>query len=886
MGANQSRKLMLQPTTTRTMAEGNPTVVAASSIQELPDSLLMEIILRLPSMKFAIQCQLVCKNWHSLISTPFFLKSLKDRLLARFSLILIRIPRSDSEPFPVQHVISCSNQIGQSPGFNLEFLPCFESGRLRIAASYNDLLLCHHDDFQDRIYYLCNPLTQQWVAIPPFPDKYQKTWRIINDVGMGIGLMCDEKKFMVVRIHAQQNIQSFNAEIFSSETNQWREVTIEHPYNHRFHLKLYLSVNYQSVFCWNGTVFIQNGTANIMAYDFSEPERCNIITMPEDPEAPAYSIAFGVYQGSYKESLRVLQLSCPDPSELDLINWSNGFLRVWELEEYQSGMWRVKGETYNNETEVDDDDEEEVPEEHCRGQWSFKGEAYWKEIICDDAILKEELESDCPQLFPLSLDPYDEDIVQFATANFDIGFRVYSCNLRTKEVKLVDGTIPLGDSVVEAFQIPLLRHCPTAIPRISTPFFLGSLKDRLLVGFALILIRIPASDSEPFSVQHVISFSNQIGQSSSSGFNFEFLPCFKPGFLRIAASYNDLLLCHDYLFQDRIYYLCNPVTRQWTAIPPFPEKYHDPYGNYDQGTGLMCNENKCMVVRIHAPEFLRSFTAEFFSSETNQWREVTIEHPYNHRFLLKHYILRNYQSVFCWNGTVFIQNGFNNIMAYDLSEPERCNIITMPEDPAAMLSRVTFGVYQGFPKESLRVLQLSVPAGFVDALSYGVLRVWELEEYHSGKWSIKGKAYNNVTVVEQEVAGEEEEEEEEEVEEVAGELEEEDEEEELLEEHRRGQWSFKGEAYWKEIIYDDAILKKELESDRLELYPLSLDPYDEDIVQFATARYSDCIRVYSCNLRTKEVKLVDGTIPIGDRVEGAFQIPLLRQCPATIPRIS
>ncbi|KAJ4846499.1 hypothetical protein Tsubulata_004022 [Turnera subulata] len=232
-----------------------------------------------------------------------------------------------------------------------------------------------------------------------------------------------------------------------------------------------------------------------------------------------------------------------------------------------------------------------------------------------------------------------------------------------------------------------------------------------------------------------------------------------------------------------------------------------------------------------------------------------------------------------------LQNGFNNIMAYDLSEPERCNIITMPEDPAAMLSRVTFGVYQGFPKESLRVLQLSVPAGFVDALSYGVLRVWELEEYHSGKWSIKGKAYNNVTVVEQEVAGEEEEEEEE-VEEVAGELEEEDEEEELLEEHRRGQWSFKGEAYWKEIIYDDAILKKELESDRLELYPLSLDPYDEDIVQFATARYSDCIRVYSCNLRTKEVKLVDGTIPPGDYVEDAFQIPVLRHCPSAIPRIS
>ncbi|KAJ4835671.1 hypothetical protein Tsubulata_038901 [Turnera subulata] len=201
----------------------------------------------------------------------------------------------------------------------------------------------------------------------------------------------------------------------------------------------------------------------------------------------------------------------------------------------------------------------------------------------------------------------------------------------------------------------------------------------------------------------------------------------------------------------------------------------------------------------------------------------------------------------------------------------------------------------------------------IEAFSNGFLRVWELEEYHSGKWSINGKEYETEGGIKQEVAGEEEkkeeveeveaeleEKEDKEVEEVAGEVEEEvageleeeevegheHEHEELLEEHRRGQWSFKGEAYWKEIIYDDAILKKRLESDNCPyLYALSLDPYDEDIVQFATDKSSNCVRVYSCNLRTKEVKLVDGTIPDRDYVEDAFHIPL-RQCPTMIPRIS
>ena len=45
---------------------------ASKFMANVSDDLLVEILLRLPDCRYAIQCSTVCKRWHSLISHPGF----------------------------------------------------------------------------------------------------------------------------------------------------------------------------------------------------------------------------------------------------------------------------------------------------------------------------------------------------------------------------------------------------------------------------------------------------------------------------------------------------------------------------------------------------------------------------------------------------------------------------------------------------------------------------------------------------------------------------------------------------------------------------------------------------------------------------------------------
>ncbi|KAJ4849134.1 hypothetical protein Tsubulata_049796 [Turnera subulata] len=269
---------------------------------------------------------------------------------------------------------------------------------------------------------------------------------------------------------------------------------------------------------------------------------------------------------------------------------------------------------------------------------------------------------------------------------------------------------------------------------------------------------------------------------------------------------------------------CQLVSKHWYSL------ISTPFFLRDVVVGLMWDEKNFKVVRIHQPDGFESwFAAEVFSSETKQWRELKISCPH--------------------------------------------------------LGRTN-----------------------VDTLEDGFLRIWELEDYQSGKSSAKGKTYDEEEEEEEEENEEEEEVEEEEEEdeeegekvEGEGEIEEEEEMEEgeveeeedyggansdsdEVEEHRRGQWSFKSEAYWRDVVYDDDRLWRQLNFDHPKLYALYLDPNDEHTVCFADYDYPALSLVYSCNLRSKEMKLVEGFQPNEFFLEGAFLLPL-RQRPSTIPR--
>lgn len=119
----------------------------------------------------------------------------------------------------------------------------------------------------------------------------------------------------------------------------------------------------------------------------------------------------------------------------------------------------------------------------------------------------------------------------------------------------------------------------------------------------------------------------------------------------VVGTYNDLVLCCATREFERVYYICNPHTSQWIALPPTPTQspYRakagiicDPYYNYkEDGAGKgqifqLNSEYRCKVVRLLPLDFQfkqkdqdfgsfkYKFKVQVFSCETGEWTESVV----------------------------------------------------------------------------------------------------------------------------------------------------------------------------------------------------------------------------------------------------------------------
>ncbi|VFQ78272.1 unnamed protein product [Cuscuta campestris] len=72
---------------------------------------------------------------------------------------------------------------GQKVSISVDSLPCFKDLVIVVASCHN-LVLCsesYDDEYDDGVYYLCNPYTKQWIQLPPAPSKGQAV----------LGMICD-----------------------------------------------------------------------------------------------------------------------------------------------------------------------------------------------------------------------------------------------------------------------------------------------------------------------------------------------------------------------------------------------------------------------------------------------------------------------------------------------------------------------------------------------------------------------------------------------------------------------------------------------------------------------------------------------------------------------
>lgn len=153
----------------------------STGIDDLPDSLLVEILRRLPSKEFVFQCTSVSKRWCTLISEPYFIgrflclqkyktpitPSLIDRRGLEFP--CARVLFSPTAVAPPRTAVAPPRSNLLAPVFKRLMNACGLKEQPFVIGTSNDLVLCCRTQYYQRDYYICNPYTRQWVTLPSTP---------------------------------------------------------------------------------------------------------------------------------------------------------------------------------------------------------------------------------------------------------------------------------------------------------------------------------------------------------------------------------------------------------------------------------------------------------------------------------------------------------------------------------------------------------------------------------------------------------------------------------------------------------------------------------------------------------------------------------------------
>lgn len=127
-----------------------------SNIDDLPDSLWVEILCQLPSYKYVSQCKCVSKRWCTLISDPHFIGRFLYLQRDRKQKPITTAINSEGEEF-LKRMSPSSKPLNQL----FQRLVSFHTLKQEpvVAGTYNDLVLCCASEFNQRDYYICNPYT-------------------------------------------------------------------------------------------------------------------------------------------------------------------------------------------------------------------------------------------------------------------------------------------------------------------------------------------------------------------------------------------------------------------------------------------------------------------------------------------------------------------------------------------------------------------------------------------------------------------------------------------------------------------------------------------------------------------------------------------------------
>ncbi|XP_030969776.1 putative F-box/kelch-repeat protein At1g15680 [Quercus lobata] len=389
-----------------------------STMDDLPDWVLMEILVLLPLCTVVLTCKWVSKRWFTLISSPYFAR----RFVAQHS--------QQPQPFTLLYqygdIDNVERRLPITPANSeseceLKPVAAYLRDRHRgwIRASCNDLLLWIESskwvveqqqpgDWKNVVVYtVINPITRQWLKLPPRPLPLPQPLLplragIISGYDDSNDTQISSSFRVVLILSTRTNLSQFIIHVFSSDTGEWGDSVVLCPPNlGEFRWSL---TSIHTVPC-KGLLFWPIGGGRLLGFDpfhinNSNSSTCCVIEQPVEFE-PFHEInCLGLCHGC----LRTCQVSG---------NAHTG-LRVWELKDFDNE---------NNGS-------------GAGGKWCLKHELCFSQMVSEKSPSLTEYINDRIWIIPLDISvlafhPNDGDIMYLL-----IQSEVVICNLQSRTLEV------------------------------------------------------------------------------------------------------------------------------------------------------------------------------------------------------------------------------------------------------------------------------------------------------------------------------------------------------------------------------------------------------------------------------------------------------------------
>ncbi|KAK4424435.1 hypothetical protein Salat_1636900 [Sesamum alatum] len=250
---------------------------------DIPEWLLVEVLVRLP-VKQVFSLKIVCKQWRSVISDPFFTGMYVSRA-------------SMSRELPPWTYISSTLHVDGDHHRHSEY-PCYELLLDICSRDFNCpsfyVLPCPHGHYRDASRYtvfgvsnglvlygprvcclnygIFNPITRQWIALPPHSVPFSTVrGGLVTQVEHGV-----LTSYRAVRLEVGRRSSRIRFEVFFSEIGLWKSFTVVTDQAIRINERRMPAI-------LNGIMHWVTGKHGIMAYDpYQKPHSLRLIALPGD----------------------------------------------------------------------------------------------------------------------------------------------------------------------------------------------------------------------------------------------------------------------------------------------------------------------------------------------------------------------------------------------------------------------------------------------------------------------------------------------------------------------------------------------------------------------------------------------------------------------------